>query len=743
MRPSVFALFGAAALAQAATTKKKQALPTVFNDVTVPPMIELTPSNWETEIAKSRWLMIKHYSPYCPHCQDFAPIYQTLYEFYYTSTPPTTDAEDVSFGDYYDFRFGSINCIAYYDLCQSHGVQSYPLTILYEEGQQADQIKGVKNLTMLSELVETALEKTKPGSRPALITLPEVGDDVAPGFTGSKSTDASSSDKNLAKDSVLADDKVKLTTQDGEKEKPLGKPSSDEVKGSVSEKKGAEKPSKDSPKSDKPYKPDWNVPTSGELEKEKKPKKPLMSPNPSGTSVSLTPENFQRLVTMTQDPWFIKFYAPWCPHCQAMGPTWEQLAKNMRGKLNIGEVNCDKERRLCKEVHANSYPTLLFFKGGERAEYQGLRGLGDFIQYAESAMDLANGVPDVDAKELAAMEKKDEVIFVYFYDHATTSEDFAALERLPLNLIGHAKLVKTSDPALYDRFKITTWPRLLVSREGRPTYYTPLTPNEMRNEKQVLTWMKSVWLPLVPEMTASNARQIMDGKIVVLGVLNRDNQDAYQSAIREMKSAANEWMDRQIQEFQLERKKLRDAKQMRIEEAEDRNDERGVRNAKAIRIDMEGSGKKEVSFAWVDGTFWQRWIRTTYGVDVKDGERVIINDQDRRRYWDTTATGNYILVSRTSIMETLDKIVYGPHVIRPKLTVSIIQKIFIDIREIFYDHPYLSIGFLAAFMLSSASWYRNRIRRSRGGHFRLDDSLGIRDFKDGLLGHHNGNTKAD
>jgi protein disulfide-isomerase len=61
MRPSVFALLGAAALAQAATTKKKQVLPTVFNGVTVPPMIELTPTNWETEIAKSRWLMIKHY----------------------------------------------------------------------------------------------------------------------------------------------------------------------------------------------------------------------------------------------------------------------------------------------------------------------------------------------------------------------------------------------------------------------------------------------------------------------------------------------------------------------------------------------------------------------------------------------------------------------------------------------------------------------------------------------------------
>jgi hypothetical protein len=43
---------------------------------------------------------------------------------------------------------------------------------------------------------------------------------------------------------------------------------------------------------------------------------------------------------------------------------------------------------------------------------------------------------------------------------------------------------------------------------------------------------------------------------------------------------------------------------------------------------MNNSGRREVAFAWVDGVAWQRWIRTTYGIDVKDGERVIINDQD-------------------------------------------------------------------------------------------------------------------
>jgi protein disulfide-isomerase len=43
---------------------------------------------------------------------------------------------------------------------------------------------------------------------------------------------------------------------------------------------------------------------------------------------------------------------------------------------------------------------------------------------------------------------------------------------------------------------------------------------------------------------------------------------------------------------------------------------------------MESRRPKEVGFAWIDGVFWQRWLKTTYGVDVKNGEQVLINDQD-------------------------------------------------------------------------------------------------------------------
>lgn len=526
--------------------------------------------------------------------------------------PAGSEADSAStslntFTAYYNYHFGSLDCIAFGSTCTEHNVNSFPTFVLYKDGEELGRFEGAKDMKGLSTFVEDALEAIRPGSRPiGGPKLPNVGDKSsdeyqapAPAPTGAAKDTAKDTAKDVKPEST-ADTKLTPVVS---KENKAGKSTS--VSGAL----------KATPIKKKA--------------KPTKPAKPISTPNALGKSISLTAESFQNLVTMSQEPWFIKFYAPWCGHCKAMAPNWIQLAKEMKGKLHIGEVNCDIETRLCKDVHLRGYPTILFFRGGERVEYDGLRGLGDFVTYANKAIDVGDGVKDVNAAEFEELEEKEEVIFVYFYDHATTSEDFAALERLTLSLIGHAKLVKTNSAKLADRFKITTWPRLLVSRDGRPTYYTALAPQDMRDFRQVLHWMQSVWLPIVPELTASNSREIMDGKLVVLGILTRERPDEFIMAKKEIKSAALEWMDKQTLAFQRERQELRDAKQLRIEEAEDRNDQRALRAAKSIRINMDKSEQKEVGFAWVDGIFWERWIRTTYGIEVaKDGEKVIINDED-------------------------------------------------------------------------------------------------------------------
>lgn len=144
----------------------------------------------------------------------------------------------------------------------------------------------------------------------------------------------------------------------------------------------------------------------------------------------------------------------------------------------------------------------------------------------------------------------------------------------------------------------------------------------------VFNWMKFVWFFFVFEFILFNVCDIMDGKIVVLGVLNRENEDFFCGVICEMKSVVNEWMDKQIQFFQIYCQDFCDVKQFCIEEVEDCGDQWVLCNVKNICINMDRLDMKEVIFVWVDGNFWQWWICIIYGIDVKDGDCVIINDED-------------------------------------------------------------------------------------------------------------------
>ena len=550
--------------------------------------------------------LIEFFSPYCHHCKALAPRLQTLYEFYYTSSPLQNNEENTddlnSFSRYYNFKFAKVDCIAFGTACNNADVHSFPTLILFKDGKPQKKSVGALELPELSEWLEEILESIRPGSRPVGgPALPEVGASYVkmtkkPAAKGKAATKESKNKKVAAKE----DKGKKLSTPAEGHGKPFKLSIDDELFDDI-------------------YKG-----------------KPKEIPNQSGKSMPLTAEKFQQLVTSTLEPWFVKFYAPWCHHCQAMAPNWREMAREMKDVMNVGEVNCDIEKRLCKDANVKGYPTVLFFRGGERVEYNGLRGVGDLITYAKKATDVGAGVSDIDLETFEKMEETEEVIFVYFYDQATTSEDFAALDRLTLSLIGRAKLVKTKDPKMSQRYKITTWPRLMVSRDGKPSYYQPIAPKDMRDYRRVLNWMKTVWQPIVAELTASNAREIMEGHHVVLGILSRERSDEFVIAKREIKNAALEWIDKETHARQLERQELRDAKQLRIEEAEDRNDQRALRAAKAIRIDVDSMRRPKVRFAWVDGVFWERWIRTTFGIDVKDGERVVINDEDVSSFREST-----------------------------------------------------------------------------------------------------------
>ncbi|PFH38095.1 putative protein disulfide isomerase-related protein (provisional) [Besnoitia besnoiti] len=109
-----------------------------------------------------------------------------------------------------------------------------------------------------------------------------------------------------------------------------------------------------------------------------------------GTSdvIELTDANFNQLVMKDEKSvWFVEFYAPWCGHCKALAPTWEEVATALKGKVKVGKVDATTEKVLASTYGIRGFPTLKLFPAGEKSvslakDYEGARTLESILKYA-------------------------------------------------------------------------------------------------------------------------------------------------------------------------------------------------------------------------------------------------------------------------------------------------------------------------------------------------------------------------
>ena len=83
---------------------------------------------------------------------------------------------------------------------------------------------------------------------------------------------------------------------------------------------------------------------------------------------------------------FVKFFAPWCGHCQKLGPVWESLAGTFRDDqvVKIAKLDCTENKSVCQKYEVAGYPTLVYFRDGEVLEvYKGGRGSKELVEFVE------------------------------------------------------------------------------------------------------------------------------------------------------------------------------------------------------------------------------------------------------------------------------------------------------------------------------------------------------------------------
>ncbi|PWZ38500.1 Protein disulfide isomerase-like 2-3 [Zea mays] len=125
--------------------------------------------------------------------------------------------------------------------------------------------------------------------------------------------------------------------------------------------------------------------------------------NEPSASVELNSRNFDELVVKSKDIWIVEFFAPWCGHCKKLAPEWKKAAKNLKGQVKLGHVDCDAEKSLMSKYKVEGFPTILVFGADKESPfpYQGARVAPAIESFALEQLE-ANSGPDVMEEKCAS-----------------------------------------------------------------------------------------------------------------------------------------------------------------------------------------------------------------------------------------------------------------------------------------------------------------------------------------------------
>ena len=90
--------------------------------------------------------------------------------------------------------------------------------------------------------------------------------------------------------------------------------------------------------------------------------------------VSLTKDTFGNFIK-EHELVLAEFFAPWCGHCKALAPKYEEAATELKSKnIPLVKVDCTEEEDLCSGYGVEGYPTLKIFRGPDSIKpYTGAR----------------------------------------------------------------------------------------------------------------------------------------------------------------------------------------------------------------------------------------------------------------------------------------------------------------------------------------------------------------------------------
>ncbi|KAF9432006.1 hypothetical protein BGZ76_011417 [Entomortierella beljakovae] len=378
--------------------------------------------------------------------------------------------------------------------------------------------------------------------------------------------------------------------------------------------------------------------------------------NQKGEVITLDMDNYYNLLK-NGEPWLVEYYAPWCGHCKALAPIYEQVAKKLQYKVNVAKVDCPANEVICKARKVRGYPTIKLHQFDQAIDFSKKRTFESLVEFA-----LGSTKPSVKAIDLASLrsiKESGDVAFIYLKADNTNTDANFAVDMLSQIFYEQVNFYSTSDAEIASQLGISLLPALVVLKDERQLAF----PGAITDVRAAQSWVEQVKDPLVPLVSNTNSALVFQNPgWVVLGIFD-PSKPSSAPARRALIEAAHLY-------------------------------KKGLSAGERRLVD-----KHPIRFAILDGTKWTKYINGALRVEVLNLPVIIAVNSNNEAYYPHGSDGRRVGLDEVSIIQYIADIEDGNLDEQSMLSNAqrTMRNISVKITNGFslvVDHPYVTITVL-------------------------------------------------
>ncbi|KAF9158813.1 hypothetical protein DFQ26_007205 [Actinomortierella ambigua] len=350
--------------------------------------------------------------------------------------------------------------------------------------------------------------------------------------------------------------------------------------------------------------------------------------NPEGKVVVLDQESYDRRVQF--GPWLVEYYAPWCGHCKNLAPIYEQVAQELKDKVNVAKVDCTVNQEICRKIDVRGYPTIRLHQFGESSEYMGMRSKEAISNYAIEA--LVPSLKEIKAADLGQIKLTEDVAFVYVHSASTSEATTKAIERMSQIFYKKVSIYSSDDQALASALDIPSsgGATLTVLKDNRQYNYV----GSLEDEQSVKNWILRYRQPMVSKVTGANSGNILGATGYVMLGLFDPAQSETAAARRALIEMAHNYAAKK----------------------------------------QAGQANVEVRFAYMDATRWSNYVKGAFKLDQKDLPKIYVVNNREETYFPHALDGRPVQLNEAALEAYLKDIESG--MLMEKSMLNVVQRTF-------------------------------------------------------------------